>query len=83
MIGPVMMFKMLTNRINCENILENPLVNLPPLLRKDTSNPKLLPKIIRNRVAAVAMVNPKKVKRVCFFLLAKSTIGKEVTLIAR
>jgi hypothetical protein len=77
------MFRMLTIRINCENILSNPLVSLPPRPRKDTSNPKLLPKMIRNIVAAVAIVKPNAIKKVCLFRLAKSTIGTEITLIVQ
>jgi len=40
-------------------MLENPLVNRPPLARKLISNPKLLPKIIRKSVAAVDIANPR------------------------
>ena len=40
-------------------MLENPLVNRPPLLRKAVSRPKLLPKIMRKTVAAVDIVKPR------------------------
>jgi hypothetical protein len=62
-------------------MLENPLVNRSPLARKLISNPKLLPKRIRKSVAAVEIVKPRIVNVVCVFLLVKSLIGKEISLI--
>jgi hypothetical protein len=47
------------------------------------SKPKLIPKRIRKSVAAVAIVNPKTVNDVLVFLLAKSLIGKAISLILR
>ena len=64
MMGPVRMFRMLTMRMNWKNMLENPLVNRPPLARKAISNPKLLPKIMRKTVAAVDIVKPRTVNAV-------------------
>jgi hypothetical protein len=80
-IGPVMMFRMLTMRINWKNMSENPLVNHPPLAMKDISKPKLLPKITRKSVVAVAIVKLINVNAVCVFLLVKSLIGNEISLI--
>lgn len=45
-------------------MLENPLVNRPPLARKLISNPKLVPKITRKTVAAVDIVKPRTVNAV-------------------
>ena len=81
MIGPVRMFSMLTMRMNWKNMLENPLVNRPPLVKKLISKPKLLPKITRKTVAAVEIVKPRIVNVVCVRLLTKSLIGKEISLI--
>ena len=82
-MGPVMMFSMLTMRINWENMLENPLVNCPPLDRKLISNPKLVPKRMRKTVAAVDIIKPRTVNAVWVRLLTKSLTGNEISLIYR
>ena len=81
MMGPVIMFSMLTMKMNWKNMLENPLVNRPPLARKLISNPKLVPKRMRKTVAAADIVKPRTVNAVWVCRLTKSLRGKEISLI--
>ena len=62
-------------------MLLNPPVNCPPFVIADVSKPMLLPKRTKKMVEAVASVSPKTVVAVCVFLLVKSLIGNEITLI--
>ena len=62
-------------------MLENPLVNRPPVAMKLISNPKLVPKMMRKTVAAVDIVKPRTVNAVWALLRVKSLIGKEISLI--
>ena len=80
MIGPIIRFRMLTTRINWENMLWNPLLNCPLWEILDISHPKLLPSRTRKSVAALAIDKPIIVKIVCCFLLAKSLSGKPISL---
>lgn len=64
-----------------ENMLENPLVSRPPTAKKVISKPKLLPKMTRKSVAEVQIVKPRIVRPVWNFLLVRSFIGNEISLI--